>query len=73
MFSFASPLSVYLLIAHRLLSLTTFPTHQQSLKEIRKKINSGLYPGPQAFEADMHLMLANAMTYVRFCYSLWIH
>ncbi|ORY76015.1 SNF2 family N-terminal domain-domain-containing protein [Leucosporidium creatinivorum] len=34
-----------------------------SLKEIKKKISSGLYPGPQAFEADMHLMLANAMVY----------
>ncbi|KAM0790771.1 hypothetical protein ACM66B_004621 [Microbotryomycetes sp. NB124-2] len=34
-----------------------------SLKEIRRKINMGQYLNPQAFEADVHLMLQNAMTY----------
>ncbi|SCZ89039.1 BZ3500_MvSof-1268-A1-R1_Chr1-1g00911 [Microbotryum saponariae] len=35
----------------------------QSLKEIKKKINTGGYATLSAFEADVHLMLRNAMTY----------
>ncbi|SCV71630.1 BQ2448_3218 [Microbotryum intermedium] len=34
-----------------------------SLKEIKKKINTGGYTTLNAFEADVHLMLRNAMTY----------
>ncbi|GAA5863719.1 hypothetical protein JCM3774_001226 [Rhodotorula dairenensis] len=34
-----------------------------SLKEIKKKVNNGTYPTTEAFAADIHLMLDNAMTY----------
>lgn len=37
---------------------------RQSLKEIKKKVNNGTYPTTDAFAADIHLMLDNAMTYV---------
>lgn len=45
-------------------SLTT-RSHPQSLKEIKKKVNNGTYPDTDAFARDIHLMLNNAMTYVR--------
>ncbi|GAA6046906.1 hypothetical protein JCM3770_003422 [Rhodotorula araucariae] len=38
-------------------------THPISLKEIKKKVNSGTYPNTDAFAADIHQMLNNAMTY----------
>ncbi|GAA6010615.1 hypothetical protein JCM10207_007766 [Rhodosporidiobolus poonsookiae] len=34
-----------------------------SLKEIKKKVNSGTYPDTNAFAQDVYLMLQNAMTY----------
>ncbi|GAA5820365.1 hypothetical protein JCM10212_003933 [Sporobolomyces blumeae] len=34
-----------------------------SLKEIRKKVDKGLYPDTNAFAADLYLMFQNAMTY----------
>lgn len=44
------------------IDLTLLP---QSLKEIKKKVNNGTYPNTDAFAADIHQMLNNAMTYVR--------
>ncbi|GAA5901825.1 hypothetical protein JCM8208_003598 [Rhodotorula glutinis] len=38
-------------------------THPISLKEIKKKVNNGTYPNTDAFAADIHQMLNNAMTY----------
>lgn len=46
-------------------SLCSAIYHPQSLKEIKKKVNNGTYPNTDAFAADIHQMLANAMTYVR--------
>lgn len=41
------------------------PPLVQSLKEIKKKVNGGIYTHPTEFQQDVHLMLANAMIYVR--------
>lgn len=45
--------------------LTICPSSLQSLKEIKKKVNSGSYRSLVDFRDDVYLMLSNAMTYVR--------